>query len=123
MTLKPRILLQSLRRSRNLITSQNQITIYENERKLHLYENRIATFQRYCILIRYHILINSIIMHLFLLILLPKCNIIAITKSLCMQYAIPAHKGQLISKANLTKKPTKIFLYFCPSFKKPLKSG
>ena len=37
-------------------------------------------------------------------------------------------KGQLISKANFkvfiwTKKPTKIFLYFCASFKKPLKSG
>ena len=38
------------------------------------------------------------------------------------------HKGQLISKANFkvfiwTKKPTKINLYFCPSFKKPLRSG
>ena len=37
-------------------------------------------------------------------------------------------KGHLISKANFklfisTKKPTKISLYFCPSFKKPLKSG
>ena len=37
-------------------------------------------------------------------------------------------KGQLISKANFnvfvwTKKSTKIFLYFCPSFKKPLKCG
>ena len=37
-------------------------------------------------------------------------------------------KGHLISKVNfkfflLTKKPTKMFLYFCPSFKKPLKSG
>ena len=36
--------------------------------------------------------------------------------------------GQLILKTNSklfiwTKKPTKIFLYFCPSFKKPLKSG
>ena len=36
-------------------------------------------------------------------------------------------KGQLISKANFkvfiwTKKPTKTFLYFCPSFKKCLKS-
>ena len=37
-------------------------------------------------------------------------------------------KGQLISKANFrifiwTKKPMMIFLYFCPSFKKPMKSG
>ena len=30
-------------------------------------------------------------------------------------------KGQLISKANF--KPTKIFMYFCPSFKRPLKSS
>ena len=37
-------------------------------------------------------------------------------------------KGQLISKENFkvfiwTKKPTKIFSYFCPNFIKPLKSG
>ena len=37
-------------------------------------------------------------------------------------------KGQTISKVSSklfiwTKKPMKIFLYFCPSFKKPFKSG
>ena len=42
-------------------------------------------------------------------------------------YPLSVYKGQLISKANYkvfiwTKKPTNIFLYFCPSFKKPLKS-
>ena len=41
---------------------------------------------------------------------------------------VVSSKGQLISKANFkvfiwTVRPTKIFLYFCPSFKKPLKSG
>ena len=37
-------------------------------------------------------------------------------------------KGQLISKANFkvfigTQKTSEILFYFCPSFKKPLKSG
>ena len=43
----------------------------------------------------------------------------------CANNALVAFKVQLISKANFkvfirSKKPTKIFLYFCPSFKKPL---
>ena len=41
---------------------------------------------------------------------------------------VVSSKGQLISKANFkvsiwNKRPMKIFLYFCASFKKPLKSG
>ena len=53
---------------------------------------------------------------------------VCISNNICQNSTARYCKGHLISKAIFkiyiwTKKPTKIFLCFCPSFKNPLKSG
>ena len=52
----------------------------------------------------------------------------ATTEAINKTATMTTTKGQLILKGLFkvyicNKKQTKIFLYFCPSFKKPLKSG